>query len=186
MAPDERRTLIETVAAGLFAEHGYAGTRLEDIAAAAGVTKPVLYRHFVSKKALYIALLERHRAQLVRFVASDEGQPSKERMRSILEVWFAYVEAGPHAWRMIFRDSTGDEEIRALRASVQDSARAVLVAFLAARADERVPREEIEPLAELLRTGMAGLALWWIDHPEVEREVLVDATARLVDGLLGP
>src|SRR5262249_32044482 len=63
-----RRALIEAAAARLFAERGYAATRLDDVAAAANVTKPVLYRHFETKKALYLALLERHRAQLPRFV----------------------------------------------------------------------------------------------------------------------
>jgi AcrR family transcriptional regulator len=170
----------------LFAEHGYAGTRLEDIAAAANVTKPILYRHFASKKALYLALLEAHRDQLGRFVEGGEDESPDARLRRILDTWFAYVEERPHAWKMLFRDTTGDEEIRAVRRGVQDSARAVLVGFLSAQPGAGLPREEIEPLAELLRTGMAGLALWWIDNPEVPRPVLVDATARLVGGLLAP
>src|SRR4051795_8352795 len=64
----ERRELITEAAGRLFGERGYAGTRLEDIAAAAGVTKPVVYRHFDSKKSLYLALLERHRADLGGFL----------------------------------------------------------------------------------------------------------------------
>src|SRR4029450_668858 len=99
---DERRRVIEGGAARLFAERGYAGTRLDDIAAAAHVTKPILYRHFDSKKALYLAVLEEHRAQLRRFVEGSQD------LRGILETWFAYVEARPHAWRMLFRDSGGD------------------------------------------------------------------------------
>jgi AcrR family transcriptional regulator len=186
LPPHERRAIVLEAAAKLFAERGYAGTRLDDVAAAAHVTKPVLYRHFASKKALYLALLEEHRAQLGRFVAGGEDQSLDARLRAILETWFAYVEARPHAWKMIFRDSGGDAEVQAVRTGVQESARAVLVAFLKAQPEIDAPPEQIEPLAELLRTGMAGLALWWIDHPDVEREVVVDATARLVGGLLRP
>jgi AcrR family transcriptional regulator len=47
----ERRAVILAAAGPLFARDGYAGTRLDDVAAAAGVTKPILYRHFDSKKA---------------------------------------------------------------------------------------------------------------------------------------
>jgi len=49
LPPDQRRALIEDAAARLFAERGYAATKREDIAAAAGVTKPILYRHFDNK-----------------------------------------------------------------------------------------------------------------------------------------
>jgi hypothetical protein len=45
---------------------------------------------------------------------------------------------------------------------------------------------ELEPAAELLRTGLAGLALWWIDHPEVPRAVLVELATRAIRGLLQP
>jgi hypothetical protein len=48
-----------------------------------------------------------------------------------------------------------------------------------------IPDEEVEPTAELLRSAMAGLALWWLDHPEVPRPVLVDLVTRTIRGLLG-
>ena len=63
----ERRELIVEAAGQLFGERGYDGTRLDDIAAAAGVTKPILYRHFDSKRDLYLALLARHREDLSSF-----------------------------------------------------------------------------------------------------------------------
>lgn len=53
MPAGERRDLIARAAGRLFAERGYAGTRLEDVAAAAQVTKPIVYRRFGSKKGLY-------------------------------------------------------------------------------------------------------------------------------------
>ena len=73
----QRRAVIETAAARLFAEHGYAGTRLDDVAAAAHVTKPILYRHFASKKALYLGLLVQHREQQLS-IAPRAGSAADE------------------------------------------------------------------------------------------------------------
>jgi AcrR family transcriptional regulator len=174
LPPSERRALITEAAAQLFAERGYDATRLDEIAAAAGVTKPVLYRHFDSKKALYLALLAAHAEQLPR-LAGDGA------VEELLDGWFAYVQEQPHAWKLIFRDTTGDADIRAVRQQVQERARAVLVDLIRERAPGNV---EVEPAAELLRTGLAGLALWWIDHPEVPRQVLVELAAGAIGGVL--
>jgi AcrR family transcriptional regulator len=180
LPPDERRALIEDAAARLFAERGYSATRLDEIAAAAHVTKPVLYRHFDSKKALYLALLAKHRALLPRFVAPEvTGEP-------FLDAWFAYVQEQPYAWQMIFRDTTGDPEIRAFRAEVQATARAVLAELLRAQPELSVPEEQLEPMAELLRSAMVGITLWWLDHSDVRRPVIVDLVARAWLGLLAP
>ena len=70
----ERRALIVRAAGRAFARDGYAGTRIEDIAAAAHVTKPIVYRHFDSKKALYMALLEQHEADLPSFIEAIDPE----------------------------------------------------------------------------------------------------------------
>jgi AcrR family transcriptional regulator len=187
LPPDERRALIEDAAARLFAEHGYSATKLDEIATAAHVTKPVLYRHFDSKKGLYLALLAKHRALLPRFVTPEvTDEPFVERLPARLDAWFAYVEEQPYAWQMIFRDATGDPEIRAFRAEVQATARAVLAELIKAQPELSVPEEELEPMAELLRSAMVGLTLWWLDHPDVPRPVIVDLVARAWRGLLAP
>jgi AcrR family transcriptional regulator len=184
IAPGVRRELIETAAARLFAGRGYGGTTLDAVAAEAGVTKPMVYRHFASKKDLYLALLARHRDDMPGFFErTASADPRERRMRAILELWFGYVEERPHGWKMLFRDSTGDQEIRDYRLAVQDRARALIAQMLEAQLGPEIPPAEVEPMAELLRTGLAGLALWWIEHPEVERSVLVDAADRLLRGL---
>jgi AcrR family transcriptional regulator len=175
---DERRALLMREAGRLFAQHGYAGTRLEDVAAAANVTKPIVYRHFDSKKALYMALLEKHRDDLPTFVERADG------VRPILERWLDYVRENQHAWLMLFRDSSGDDEIRELRRLVSLRAREVMAGFIAAQAGRRIPPEQVEPTAEVLTSGLAGMVLWWIDHPDVPKSVLVDAAARITEGLL--
>jgi AcrR family transcriptional regulator len=179
--------LIEDVAAQLFADQGYAATRLDQVAAAAQVTKPVLYRHFDSKKALYLALLAKHRALLPRFVdPAVTDEPFVLRLPALLDEWFAYVQEHPQAWRMIFGDATGDVEIQAFRRDVQATARAVLAELLKAQPELAIPARELEPLAELVRSAMVGLTLWWLDHPEVPRPVIVDLVTRAWRGLLEP
>ena len=58
LAPDERRRQLLDVACVEFAERGFYATAMDDLAAAAGVTKPVFYQHFSSKRALFVAVLE--------------------------------------------------------------------------------------------------------------------------------
>jgi AcrR family transcriptional regulator len=176
----QRRALIVDAAGRLFAEHGYDGARLDDVAAAAGVTKPVLYRHFPSKAALYLALLERHRRDLDRFVQEMPATGAlEERLRAVLEAWFVYAETHSYAWVMLFRDAGGGPEVRAFRQGVHARARAVLAAAIDALARWPVPRSELEPLAEMLSTGMASLVLWWIDEPSASRTGIIDAMTRL-------
>jgi len=185
---DERRATIVAAAGRLFGERGYDATRLEDIAAEAGVTKPILYRHFDTKQALYLTLLERHRDDLARFAgAIPERGTLEQRLRAVLEVWFGYVEAHTYAWRMLFRDTGGGPEVRAFRLKVHARARAVLAAIIDSLSDAPIPARELEPVAELMSMGMASLVLWWMDDPGAEREPVIDAMTRVWAGLLsGP
>lgn len=186
LPPHERRALVEDAAAQQFAERGYQATRMDDIAAAAGVTKPVLYRHFPSKKALHMALLERERdalaaAALDAYLASDA--PLADRLAPMLEAWFAYVEASPYVARLLFRDTTGDPEIQALHRDLQGRQRAADVAIIRESLPD-IPEAMIEPLGEVVRCTLTGLALWWLEHPEVPREVLVATALRTCRGLI--
>jgi AcrR family transcriptional regulator len=181
----ERRAVIEAAAARLFAERGYAGTKLDDVAAAGGVTKPVLYRHFASKKELHLALLARHRDELLGGVAErfDPETPIEAQLPEIIDAWFAYVEEHPYAWRMLFGDTTGDPEIQAFHRELHDSARSLTGAMIASQGRRSLPAEEVEPMAELIRSAVTGLALWWSEHPETPRSVVVGAVIRVLSAL---
>ena len=185
LAPEQRRLLIVEAAGRLFGERGYDATRLDDVAAAAGVTKPVLYRHFDDKTALYLALLERHREDLGTFAGAIPAAGTLEqRLRAVLEVWLDYVETHAYAWRMLFRDSGGGPVVQAFRVDVHKRARTTLVALIRALSTKPIPARELEPLAELLSMGMASLVLWWIDDPAATREAILDAIARVWLGVL--
>jgi AcrR family transcriptional regulator len=185
LAPADRRVLIIEAAGRLFGERGYDGTRLDDVAAAAGVTKPVLYRHFDNKTALYLALLDRHRADLGSFAGAIPASGTLEqRLRAVLDVWLDYVETHSYAWKMLFRDTGGGVEVAAVRRDVHAQARATLVAMIRALSTTRIPRRELQPLAELLSMGMAALVLWWIEDAAASREAVADAITRVWVGLL--
>jgi AcrR family transcriptional regulator len=182
LAAPARRELIMRTAGPVFARDGYAATRLDDVAAAAGVTKPIIYRHFDSKKGLYMALLAKHSDDLPGFFEEVEvpsPAPVEETVRAVIDVWLDYVRENRHSWVMLFRDLSGDDEIRALRTDVSRRAREVMAGFIALVAGDRIPAEQIEPTAEVLTSGLAGMVLWWIDHPEVGKPVLAEVATRI-------
>jgi AcrR family transcriptional regulator len=184
----ERRQVIERAASELFAKQGYAPTTLEQIARAAGVTKPVLYRHFRSKKDLHLSLLAAHRDALLRRLVEGlaTDAPLAERLPRVAEDWFDYVEENPHAWAMLFRDTTGDPEVQQFHREMQATARATLAGLIRAEPGLAIPEERIEPLAEFVRSAMTGLALWWAEHREVSREVVVSVVVDLLNLGLAP
>ncbi len=182
----ERRLLLLRAAGPLFGERGFAGTRLDDVAAAAGVTKPIVYRHFDSKKALYLALLDKHEEDLPGFFENVSELPPEQQLRAIAEGWLDYMRKNRHSGLMLFRDSGGDDEIRAVREGVSERAVEVLAGFIAERAGPGLPAEQVEPAAAFLTRGLAELALWWIDRPEVPKDVIADVVLRMSAPVLVP
>ena len=178
-----RRDLVLRAGGAQFGRHGYAGTRIDDIARAAGVTKPIVYRHFESKKGLYLALLRKHETDLPTFVADAAGRLVDHSPGAILGIWLDYVRQNSHAWLMLFRDHSGDEEIQRVRAEVSVTAREVMAAFVAGRRPD-LPDAQIEPMAELLTSGLAGLALWWIDRPDTPKGVILAAATAMLEPAL--
>jgi len=177
---DQRRALILRAAAQLFAENGYDGTTLDQVARASGVTKPILYRHFDSKQQLYMALLIRHSDDMpsfVDFIPRDGG--GAVDLRAILDPWFRYAQENGHGWQMLFRDAGGDAEIAEYRRQVRVRATEVVAGFLR-RAGVGLDAALVVPTAEMIRAGLAGLVVWWADHPEVSRETIVESAVHLL------
>jgi AcrR family transcriptional regulator len=177
---DERRARILDAASDLFAEGGYEGASMNRIARAAGVSAPVIYDHFSSKKDLYTQLLELHTLQVIEATtASHDATTVEELLRANVDAFFRFVEEHPAAWRMLFRDPAPDPEIAALQRRVQAEATARLADALVARIPNlrlsiEIDRERAnELIAELGKTGLNGLAAWWWDHRDVPREALV-------------
>jgi AcrR family transcriptional regulator len=183
MPAAERRELIERVATEVFAERGYHGASIDEIARRSGVSAPVVYDHFASKQDLFERLLVRTRDELLEMwrehLFSDE--PAAVRIPRAFAAWAEYVETHPYASRMYFREATGVPEVQAFQRELHAQARAALGAILAREPGaERIAgagdAEAIEMAAEVIRSGMTGLAIWWSEHPHVPREQIV-ATA---------
>ena len=187
LSAPERRRRIEEAATALFAERGYAATTIDDIVTGAGVTKPMLYRHFESKQALVMSLLERHRDELAAapldVLLATEHAAFPERLDAMLDAWFGYVEAHPFV-RLLLHDSSGDPEVAALVRELHDRQRAADVALLREFAPH-IPTAELQPLGEVIRSSLAGLALWWMEHPDTDRADVIAGMRRVVLGLTG-
>jgi AcrR family transcriptional regulator len=188
LAAAERRALIEQAAARLFAERGYELTTVADISSAAGVSKPMLYRYFESKKELHMRLLERRRDELAAAPLGTflEGEGSTlQRLAAMIDAWFVHVEEHPDTSRLLFQDVTGDAEIRDLQRELRGRQRAADVAMLR-EFGPPLGEAELEPLGEIIRSSLTGLALWWLDNPGVPRAIVVSAMLRMLHGMLAP
>ena len=105
----ERRAQLLGVARRLFARDGYRGASMESIAEAAGVTKPVLYQHFSSKRALYEALLTSELGRLTEELeaAFSEADSNEERLRQGFGAYLAFVDRHEDAFRLLFTEALG-------------------------------------------------------------------------------
>ncbi|MBT8484530.1 MAG: TetR/AcrR family transcriptional regulator [Phycisphaerales bacterium] len=118
-APERREQLLE-VAAGLFAERGYHGTTTAELAAAAGVTEPILYRHFESKRVLFETLIEAVGAEVIAAWQQrlDGIDDPATRLRTLLDGNPATHDRGRRIYRVIFQAMSEREEkgvVRAIR-----------------------------------------------------------------------
>jgi AcrR family transcriptional regulator len=184
--PAQRRALIEQAAARLFAEHGFEETTVAAICAAAGVSKPMLYRHFESKRELQTRLLERRRdelaaAPIARFMETDGTLEA--RLAAMIDAWFEHVEQHPDSCRLLFRDVTGDQSMRELQHELRRRQRAADVAMLR-EFGPPLPEQQLEPLGEIIRSSLTGLALWWLDHRDVPRADVAASMLRMLRGML--
>jgi AcrR family transcriptional regulator len=187
MPAAERREVIVRTATEVFAERGYDGASIDEIARRAGVSAPVVYDHFSSKRDLYERLLERTRDELLEVwrehLFTDE--PAEVRIPRAIAAWAGYVEAHLHAARMYFRDPTGVPAVQAFHRAIHDQGRTALGLILGRECGAEhiagsADAEALEMAAEVMRSGLAGLALWWSEHPHVPREQVVTTAVNVL------
>ena len=124
LTADARRRQLFDVALALFAEHGYAATTMDDIAEAAGVTKPLVYQHFESKRALYLELLDVFSWEMIDRIV--QATAAAEGPRQQVELGFAgYFELmvdNEDAFRLLYgRDAPDDPELGAALHRVEEA-----------------------------------------------------------------
>lgn len=114
MRRDQRRLQLLEVAGQVFADKGYHAAAMDDIAVAAGVSKPVLYQHFPSKLDLYLALVDRASEEIVDMVrAAIAGTTNNsERVAAALGSFYEFVASSGKSFRFVFEsDLIGDRRV---------------------------------------------------------------------------
>jgi AcrR family transcriptional regulator len=176
----ERRAQLLGVARRLFARDGYRGASMESIAEAAGVTKPVLYQHFSSKRALYEALLASELGRLTEELetAFSQAEGNAERLRRGFGAYLDFVDRNEDAFRLLFTEALAlDADFQQQVAEFRRWVAGRVAAIIAAEAG--LPAARARALAAAI-VGMAeGAAGWWLD----ERRPL--AAGELADELAG-
>jgi AcrR family transcriptional regulator len=171
---EQRREALLAVAAREFAGGGWAETSVDQIARAAGVSAPVLYTHFGSKRGLFLVLLERHGAALLdRIGTAVSAQPTPEtQLRASIDAFLDFVANDNFAWRTLFRDPVADLEIATRQRAAQVETTHLIARMFVAGGAPAENEAEVTLVAQLFKSALNGLAAWWWDHPELDQQRL--------------
>ena len=177
-----RRETILRGAAGAFAEKGYAATSMEDVAAAAGITKLIVYRHFASKEELYDAVLERvsERGRDLFMAGLQAGRPASGAVRSLLTVAREDPAGFALLWNHAVREPQFAEHAGSIRLRGVDAAEALL-----ASAGWSAAGEARRWAAETIMSYLVASVLHWLAlGDEAEDEAFVERVARSLPAMI--
>jgi AcrR family transcriptional regulator len=183
LTADARREQILDVAIDVFGRGGYYGASMNDIAEAAGVTKPVLYQHFDSKSDLYRALLDEVGARMLASIAkaTADATSGKEQTHRGFQAYFRWVAQRHDEFMLLFGSARHDGEFsEQIRKITADAAEAIapLIAVDIDPDHRRTLAHALVGLAEGASRQLVGLGQAF-DADEVAREVSALAWAGL-------
>ena len=175
-----RRKQLLGVALKVFAERGFHPTSMNDVAEAAGVTKPVLYQHFGSKRELYIELLDDVGSQLRNAIlkATWEAATPRQQVERGFAAYFRFVADHQAAFQVLFGGGTRrDEEFARYARRVEEAIAGLISSLIDVQG---LP----EPERRLLAHGIVGLAEgasrhWVLDDAPGDPEELAARIAEL-------
>jgi AcrR family transcriptional regulator len=180
---DGHRKQILDSAAALFAQGGYLGTTMNEVAEACGVTKPTLYHYFRDKEDLLMSIADGHVSALVSLVVAveQEHEPGPQRLHVLVQRFLQEYGSARDQHRVL------TEDVKFLRPKdleqVLDKERRVVSAFANAIAAMRPDLERhqlVKPLAMLLFGMINWLFTWWRPDGALGPQAL----ATLIDQLL--
>ena len=152
----------------LFAERGYAAVKMDEIAAAVGVTKPLLYNYFGNKEQLYIACMERSGDALTATIgkAVEATATPDEALGAGVRAFFSFLDSDRAAWAVLFDESlpqAGDlaDRVAAYRGLIVELVSASMMRQLPQRVRDAA-RVEVEALSAALLGATEALARWWL------------------------
>ncbi len=178
--PQRRQQLIE-VGRRLFAERGFEGTTVEEIAATAGVSKPVLYEHFGGKEGLYAVVVDREIQALLGQMTealTKEGAHARSLLEAAAMALLDYIENSTDGFRILVRDSPPGQSTGSFASLISDIASQV-EHILAAEFKRRRLDPKTAPLYAQMLVGMVAIpGGWWLDSRRMKKE---DVAAHLVN-----
>jgi AcrR family transcriptional regulator len=171
-----REEQLLEVAENVFALQGYQATSIEDIARAAGITRPVVYDHFGSKENIYLACVRRARAELERLFdeAAGTSEEPRDQLWDGINAYMEFVERHGRSWDVLFGQggavtgSAGEELMRQRFATVDRIAQ--LFKSFATSVSARVDETAIQAFAHALSGSGEQLAKWWRHNPHITRD----------------
>ncbi|MDA8315536.1 MAG: TetR/AcrR family transcriptional regulator [Acidimicrobiales bacterium] len=134
----ERRRQLSAVALRLFAERGYESTTMDEIAEAAGVTKPLVYQHFSSKRALYLELVDSVTEELLATISAATAAAAgpREQVEDGFTAYFRMVVTHETAFRLLYsRSSPTDPDLGVALRKVEDAIAVAIDPLIAAGLD---------------------------------------------------
>ena len=179
MTAAERREQLIEIARRLFAERGFDGTSIEEIAAHAEVSKPVVYEHFGGKEGLYAVVVDREVRGLLGMIqdALTAGEPRMLLEQAALAL-LDYVEHSSDGFRILVRDSPIGSASGSFVSIISDVASRV-EHILAAEFTARGFDADAAPMYSQMLVGMVGTTgQWWLDARKPSKD---EVAAHLVN-----
>ena len=165
MTGAQRREQLLDVGRGLFADKGYEGTTVEEIATRAEVSKPVVYEHFGGKEGLYAVVVDREIRHLLEAITSaltSVGDPRVLLERAALGL-LDYIESSTDGFRILVRDSPVAQSTGTFASLISDVASQV-EHLLADEFTRRRLDPQAAPMYAQALVGMVALTgQWWLD-----------------------
>ena len=173
MTGTERRHQLIDIARGLFAERGYEGTSIEEVAQRAGVSKPVVYEHFGGKEGLYAVVVDREMSALLDGVtASLTNNQYRPRVEAVTLALLTYIEERTDGYRVLIRDSPPSLSPGTYSTLFNDAVSQV-ASILAGDFSRRGLDPELAPMyARALVGSVSMTAQWWMEAREPNKEVV--------------
>jgi len=182
MRAPERRAQLLDVARRVFGSSGFHAASMEAVAKEAGVTKPILYDHFPSKKDLYLSLIDADLAVLHQEVrkALAASTGNRERIRASFRAYFDFVDEHAEGFRLLMQETVGaEEEFRARVGRVRDQILAEVADLIVRESRSRLDREHAEIVALALIGMVETVAQREPGGPARKRQEAVDVLVRL-------
>ena len=165
MRGTERREQLIEVARRLFAEKGFEGTSVEEIAASAEVSKPVVYEHFGGKEGLYAVVVDREVGYLLATIESAlaDAVRSRELLEQAALALLDYVETHTDGFRILVRDSSVASSSGSFASLLSDIASQV-EGLLVTEFKRHGLEAKTAPMYAQMLVGMIALTgQWWLN-----------------------